>query len=102
MTRGRQKSSPGSVTGISPILTSTRLLVCLVVGVLRSSSIHILSGPSELEIRRLLTLEEEKDEAASTAADPVDGFTQTKYLLYGLDLEEQQCVPPGLALCLQN
>jgi len=100
--RGRQESSPGSATGVSPILTSTRLLVCLILSASRSFLIHILSGPSELEIRRRLTLEEEQDEAMSTAIDSVDGFTQTKYLLYGLDLEEQRCVPPGLALCSRN
>ena len=49
----------------------------------------VLPGPSELEIRRRLTLEEE-GEVASTATDSSDKFTKTQYLLYGLDLEEQQ------------
>ncbi|KAF9777691.1 hypothetical protein BJ322DRAFT_1114826 [Thelephora terrestris] len=48
------------------------------------------SGPSELEIRHRLTLEEEKDDTSSTAVDPSDDFTETKYLLYGLDLEQRQ------------
>ena len=46
--------------------------------------------PSEMEIRRCLTLDEEKDELASTMIDADDDFTETKYLLYGLDLEDQQ------------
>lgn len=46
-------------------------------------------GLSELEIRRRLTLEEEKEELVSTEVDSNDNFTETKYLLYGLDLEEQ-------------
>ena len=48
------------------------------------------AGPSESEIRQRLTLEQEEDELASTAVDLDDTFTMTKYLLYGLDLEEQQ------------
>lgn len=43
-----------------------------------------------MEIRRRLTLDEEKDELASTMIDADDDFTETKYLLYGLDLEDQQ------------
>lgn len=43
-----------------------------------------------MEIRRRLTLEEEKDEIASATIDSNDDFTETKYLLYGLDLKEQQ------------
>ena len=87
---------------ISPIPTSTRLLVCLIINVLRSLLILVLSGPSELEIRRRLTLEEEKDEVTSVTINSIDDFTQTKYLLYGLDLKEQQCVFPGLTLCSWN
>ena len=34
------------------------------------------------------------DEVASDKIDSTADFTQTKYLLYGLDLEEQQCVFP--------
>lgn len=38
-------------------------------------------------------MEEENDELASIAVDESsDCFTETKYLLYGLDLEEQQYV----------
>jgi hypothetical protein len=43
-----------------------------------------------LETRKRLTLEEEKDELNSAPIDPSDDFTETKYLLYGLDLEDQQ------------
>ena len=57
---------------------------------LRLHLIVELSGPSELEIRRRLTLEEEKDGLAFTVVDLCDDFTETQYLLYGLDLEEQQ------------
>ena len=64
--------------------------------------ILVLPGPSELEIRRRLTLEEEKDDAASTTIDSSDEFTETKYLLYGLDLEGQQCVFLGMSLCPWN
>ena len=39
-------------------------------------------------------MEEERDEVTSAVADPGGEFTETKYLLYGLDLEEQQCVLP--------
>ena len=49
-------------------------------------------GRLESEIRRQLTVEEEKDELASTVVDSSDGFTETRYLLYALDLEEQQYV----------
>ena len=49
-----------------------------------------LPGPSELEIRRRFTLEEE-EELNSTAGDSDDASTETKYLLDGLDLEVQQC-----------
>jgi hypothetical protein len=47
-------------------------------------------GPSEMEICRCLTLEEERDHVASATVDPDDNFTETKYLLFGLDLEEWQ------------
>ena len=53
-------------------------------------------GPSELEIRRRLTLEEEEGEVTSTMMDSSDKFTTTKYLLHGLDLEEQQYCLPAL------
>jgi len=99
LTCGQRRSSPGSVTGISPTPTSTRLLVRLIVNILWALLILVLSGPSESEIRRRLTLEEERDAAAaSTTIDSVDDFTQTKYLLYGLDLEEQQYVSLVLEL----
>ena len=51
-----------------------------------------------MEIRRQLTVEEEKGELASAALDSSDSFTETKYLLYGLDLEEQQYASVGLSL----
>jgi hypothetical protein len=70
--------------------------------ILEASLILILPGPSELEIRRRLSLEEEKDKAASTTIDPSDDFTETKYLLYGMDLEEQQWVLPQLSSQLWN
>jgi hypothetical protein len=43
-----------------------------------------------MEIRNRLTLEEEEEEFASATVDADDDFTETKYLLYGLDLEGQQ------------
>ena len=49
-----------------------------------------LSGPSELEIRRRLTLEGEQDDLDPIAIDLDGDFTETKYLLFGLDLEGQQ------------
>jgi hypothetical protein len=49
-------------------------------------------GLSESQIRRHLTLEEEKEMVTSTAVDSDKEFTETKYLLYGLDVEEQQYV----------
>ena len=51
-----------------------------------------------MEIRKRLTMEEEKDELAATVLDSSDAYTETKYLLYGLDLEEQQYVFYGLTL----
>ena len=49
-------------------------------------------GPSELAIRRRLTLEEEEDDDLNAvAAGSEDDSTETKYLLDGLDLEVQQC-----------
>ena len=54
------------------------------------NSAQLHAGPSEIEIRRRLTSEEEKDELTSATIDADDDFTETKYLLYGLDLEEQQ------------
>jgi len=35
---------------------------------------------------------EEKEVIASAIPDPGDDFTETKYLIYGLDLEERQLV----------
>ena len=95
-THGLQESSPGSMTGTSLTCTSTFLPVCLITYISWSLLILIPPGPSELEIRRCLTLEE-KDEIVSTIVNFSDDFTATKYILYGLDLEEQQCVPPGSA-----
>ena len=57
-----------------------RVLRLLILGLL---------GLSESEIRRHLTLEE-KDDLTSAETDSGDNFTETKYLLYGLDLEEQR------------
>ena len=48
------------------------------------------AGPSESDIRRRLALEEEEDELSSATVDTDNTFTKTKYLLHGLDLEEQQ------------
>ena len=48
------------------------------------------SGLSESEIRRRLTLEEENSMVDSPVIDSDDDFTATKYLLYGLDLEERR------------
>lgn len=45
-------------------------------------------------------MEEEKDAFASVATDSDGDFTEIKYLLYGLDLEEQQYVLAGLLLDL--
>ena len=50
------------------------------------------SGLLELEIRRRLTLEEETEGLISTDVESSDDFNETKYLLYGLDLEEKQWV----------
>lgn len=90
LTCGRRGSSPGNATGSNPTHTSTHLLVCLTTNAVWPLLILVILGPSESEIRRRLTLEEEKDEVTSIAIDSIDDFTQTKYLLYGLDLEEQQ------------
>ena len=90
LTRGRQESLRGSLTGVIQTHTSTLHLVC------RTSRFNLtlfnleMKGPSELEIRRRLTVEEEKDELTSTVTDSGGEYTETKYLLYGLDLEEQQ------------
>lgn len=96
-THGLQESSPGIMTRTSLTRTSTFLPVCLITYISRSLLILIPPSPSELEICRRLTLEEEKDEIVSTIVNFSDNFTATKYILYGLDLEEQQCVPPGSA-----
>lgn len=44
-------------------------------------------------------MEEEEEELAPATVDSGDNFTETKYLLYGLDLEQQQyvSVEPSLA-----
>lgn len=45
---------------------------------LQSPLTPALSGPSELEIRRRLTLEEEKDDVTSTTMDSSDKYTRNK------------------------
>jgi len=84
-----------------PILQPFVWYACL-SGMLWLLLIPELLGLSELEIRRRLTLEEEKDELTSAAIDSSDNFTETKYLLYGLDLEEQQCVSSVIFVGLCN
>lgn len=77
-----------------------RPIVCVV----RFLLIIELLGPSELAIRRRLTLEEEKEDlnpVATGSDDDDDDSTETKYLLDGLDLEVQQCGFSAL-LGLQN
>lgn len=65
---------------------------------------HLNSGPSgfsESQIHQQLSLEEEEQGLTSTTAGSEDVFTETKYLLYGLDLEEQQYISlahPGMQL----
>lgn len=58
-----------------------------------------MKGPSELDIRKRLTAEEEADQLNSTAVEALvessNDYTETKYLLYELDLEEQQYVFNG-------
>jgi len=48
------------------------------------------AGPSESDIRKRLTLEEEKDGVDFAIDDGDDAFTRTKYLLFVLNLEDQQ------------
>ncbi|KAF9782642.1 hypothetical protein BJ322DRAFT_1022239 [Thelephora terrestris] len=48
------------------------------------------SGLSESQIRRRLSLEEENEELTSAAMGSEDDFTETKYLLYGLDLKDHR------------
>jgi len=47
-----------------------------------------------LDIRKRLTAEEEKEQLASAATeswvDSNDDYTETKYLLFALDVEEQK------------
>jgi len=43
-----------------------------------------------LEIRKRLALEEEKEAIASAIPDSGGHFTETMYLIHGLDLEERQ------------
>ena len=76
------------MTEESPIPTLTLHLVCRLA--IYGNSPDLCTGPSESDIRKRLTLQEEKDELASAAIEADDVFTETKYLLYGLDLEEQQ------------
>ena len=56
----------------------------------------LYQGPSELDIQKQLTADEEKEQLASAAveswADSGDDYSETKYLLYGLNLEEHQWV----------
>ena len=54
------------------------------------NSSELRTGPSETEIRKRLTLEEEKDKRSFTTVNSDSHFTETKYLLSALDLEEQQ------------
>ena len=84
---------PGSLIEAGPTHTSTPHPVSSILG----SSLSLLiqqQGPSESDIRKRLAAEEEKEQFASAAVEPQteskDDFTETKYLLYGLDLEEQQ------------
>ena len=55
-------------------------------------------GLSESQIRRNLTLEEEKENITDTTIDSGDEFTETKFMLHGLDLEGQQYVNPAVFL----
>jgi hypothetical protein len=55
-----------------------------------------LLGLSESQIRRQLTLEEEKEDITDTTIDSGDEFTETKFMLHGLDLEGQQYVNPAV------
>lgn len=47
-------------------------------------------------------MEEEKDKLSAAAVDSSDDYTETKYLLYGLDLEEQQYVFYGLSSAVET
>jgi len=67
--------------------TSSGMLFCL-SAVTPPSEQH--TGPSESDIRKHLTLEEEKDGLAFAIIDGDDAFTRTKYLLFALNLEDQQ------------
>lgn len=59
-------------------------------------------GPSESEIRRRLTSEEEQDEFISAPIDPSGNSTGTGYIIDGLDLEGYQYVFPGLPFYLHG
>lgn len=74
------------LTWAKPLLQPFIWYVALLIHC-NSSELH--TGPSEMEIWRHLTLEE-KDEIASATIDSNGDFTEMKYLLYGLGLEEQQ------------
>ena len=90
---GLPRFSHGSSTESNPTRISTPRLVRLITRCCGFLLIILgLSGPSESEIRMRLTLEEESDGLTSTVIESVDDFTETKYLLYGLDLEERQYV----------
>lgn len=92
LTRGRQEFLHGNLTGINLTHTSTPHPVRPVAWALSLSLILYQQGPSESEIRRRLTAEGEEGELVSIVIDPSDDFTETRYLLYGLDLEQQQYV----------
>ena len=53
-------------------------------------SISQQKGPSESEIWKRLAVEEEMDEVTSATINSDDHFSEMKYLLYGLDLEEKR------------
>lgn len=89
-THGPQESSHGSSIGSGQIHSSTHHLVCSIISHLWLILSLELLGLSESEIRRHLTLEEEKENLADTRVDSDDEFTETKFLLYGLDLEGHQ------------
>ena len=94
--RGPRESLRGSSIENSPTHISILLQVCRIVSRILAILILKFSGLSESEIRRRLTLEEERELLASTVVDSDDYFTETKYLMYGLDLKEQQYV---LSIC---
>jgi len=90
--RGLQEFSPGNSIENSPTHTSTHRLVRFIAHRLSPPLIPDFLGPSESEIRNRLTLEEEMEDLASIAIDSDDKFTMTKYISFGLELEERQYV----------